>query len=551
MIRNISGLGRIGASKFAVAIRKNLGRRGNDSLRQSVLKTGATALLSSSFFFSSSLKYDNHAHCEAALATYSYSYSLDQEQKLQPAIWQSYWDWISTVLSRLLYLIYNYLPVTVMMPLLLHQNEEYREYWWRIFTLAVQRGGPCGVKLAQWASSRTDLFPEIVCRHFKGLQSNQDNPDWDQIFSVFEKHYGRNWNEKLQLDRTSDGKLKVLGGGCVAKVLYGKLRSDDPDLDGSNIAVKVIHRNVKKSIVADIALMKTFAQILEFWIPSVRQISLVDSVNEFSRMMLEQVDMRTEARSLDRFRKNFHEKLKGKVYDDLILHGKVASNVHFPAPYWEYTNEDVLIESYTPGDLIRDYIEHADAKHKKEIASIGLDTIFKMIFLDNFIHADLHPGNIVLLSTMSPHPQLAFIDAGLAVELEKDDRRNLVDLFKAVINNDGYAVGKLMIDRSRDTSKVRDGEVFAYEMKAVVNEVHAVGLDLGKISISQLLQRVFMLCYQHQVKLEPRYATVIIALGVVEGLGRQLDPDVDILKRAAPYVMKASLMLAGDYFKGK
>lgn len=551
MIRNISGLGRIGASKFAVAIRKNLGRRGNDSLRQSVLKTGATALLSSSFFFSSSLKYDNHAHCEAALATYSYSYSLDQEQKLQPAIWQSYWDWISTVLSRLLYLIYNYLPVTVMMPLLLHQNEEYREYWWRIFTLAVQRGGPCGVKLAQWASSRTDLFPEIVCRHFKGLQSNQDNPDWDQIFSVFEKHYGPNWNEKLQLDRTSDGKLKVLGGGCVAKVLYGKLRSDDPDLDGSNIAVKVIHRNVKKSIVADIALMKTFAQILEFWIPSVRQISLVDSVNEFSRMMLEQVDMRTEARSLDRFRKNFHEKLKGKVYDDLILQGKVASNVHFPAPYWEYTNEDVLIESYTPGDLIRDYIEHADAKHKKEIASIGLDTIFKMIFLDNFIHADLHPGNIVLLPTMSPHPQLAFIDAGLAVELEKDDRRNLVDLFKAVINNDGYAVGKLMIDRSRDTSKVRDGEVFAYEMKAVVNEVHAVGLDLGKISISQLLQRVFMLCYQHQVKLEPRYATVIIALGVVEGLGRQLDPDVDILKRAAPYVMKASLMLAGDYFKGK
>lgn len=152
---------------------------------------------------------------------------------------------------------------------------------------------------------------------------------------------------------------------------------------------------------------------------------------------------------------------------------------------------------------------------------------------------------------MSPHPQLAFIDAGLAVELEKDDRRNLVDLFKAVINNDGYAVGKLMIDRSRDTSKVRDGDVFAYEMKAVVNEVHAVGLDLGKISISQLLQRVFMLCYQHQVKLEPRYATVIIALGVVEGLGRQLDPDVDILKRAAPYVMKASLMLAGDYFKGK
>jgi aarF domain-containing kinase len=152
---------------------------------------------------------------------------------------------------------------------------------------------------------------------------------------------------------------------------------------------------------------------------------------------------------------------------------------------------------------------------------------------------------------VSSKPHLAFIDAGLAVELKKEDRRNLVDLFKAVIINDGYAVGRLMIDRSRNASKVIDGDLFAHEMKAVVNEVHTVGLDLGKISISNLLQRVLMLCYQHQVKLEPRYATVIIALGVVEGLGRQLDPDVDILKRAAPYVMKASLMLATEYFTHK
>lgn len=152
-----------------------------------------------------------------------------------------------------------------------------------------------------------------------------------------------------------------------------------------------------------------------------------------------------------------------------------------------------------------------------------------------------------MLPTLGDHPHLAFIDTGLAVELEKDDRQNLVDLFKAVINNDGYSVGRLMIDRSRDSSKVINGDIFAYEMKAVVNEVHEAGLDLRKISISTLLQRVLMLCYQHQVKLEPRYATVIIALGVVEGLGRQLDPDVDILQRAAPYVMKASLMLAGEY----
>jgi aarF domain-containing kinase len=473
------------------------------------------------------------------------------EHKLHPKIWQSYWEWLATILARLLYMLYNYSPVVGAMPLLLHPDEEIREYWWKIFVKAIQRGGPCSIKLAQWASTRTDLFPEIVCRHFRDLQSNQDDPDWREITKVFEKHYGPSWSEKLQLQRNEDGQIKLLGGGCVAKVLFGKLQSDDPLLNGSSIAVKVIHHNIKKRIVADTELLRTFAEMLEYWFPSIQQISLLDSVEEFSRMMLEQVDMRTEARSLDRFRQNFNEENKGKLYDEMLLQGKITNHVHFPAPYWEYTNEDVLVETYTPGYLIRDYMVHADAQHKKEIANIGLHTIFKMIFLDNFIHADLHPGNIVLLPAVSSKPHLAFIDAGLAVELKKEDRRNLVDLFKAVIINDGYAVGRLMIDRSRDASKVIDGDLFAHEMKAVVNEVHTVGLDLGKISISNLLQRVLMLCYQHQVKLEPRYATVIIALGVVEGLGRQLDPDVDILKRAAPYVMKASLMLATEYFTHK
>lgn len=128
------------------------------------------------------------------------------------------------------------------------------------------------------------------------------------------------------------------------------------------------------------------------------------------------------------------------------------------------------------------------------------------------------------------------------VELHSEDRRNLVDLFKAVITNDGKAVGKLMIERSRAKDHIIDGDAFAEEMGKIVNDVHRNGLTLGRLGVSALLQKVLILCYKHQVKLESRFASVVVAMGIVEGLGRQLDPDIDILKRAAPYVMKASVL---------
>lgn len=381
------------------------------SRRSSTLLYGGAAAISSTMVVQHSFSENLIAQCDAVAEYADDSYKVlrirAEATIVIPSIWESYWEWVSTVVSRLLTLIAAYFPSAVTLPLLLHPDEKYRESWWKLFTAAIQSSGPCSVKLAQWASTRTDLFPEVVCRHFKDLQSNQDQPNWDDIERVFVHHYGPDWNEKLQLERDMDGKIKVLGGGCVAKVLRGKLTSADPKLNGSDIAVKVIHHNVKKSILADLTLLRSFANILEACVPSIKQISLLDSVEEFSRMMLEQVDMRTEARHLDRFRKNFNETRCGKAYDDMILHGKIAANIHFPAPYWEYTNEDVLVESYTPGDLIRDYMVLADAKHKKEIASIGLHTIFKMIFLDNFIHAGTRVFLSVLLMLLNRFPVFA------------------------------------------------------------------------------------------------------------------------------------------------
>lgn len=457
--------------------------------------------------------------------------------------------WAFRMINRLLYLLWTFFPALLTSPALLLPETEISEEWWKLFRACIQSSGPCITKLAQWISTRPDLFPLTLCAHFQDLQSNHVVPSWESVQPLLEEHFGSNWSSRIVLDRKADGSVHVLGAGCVAQVLQGTIWQtiDSHRKIQREVAIKIIHPHVKESILADIELMRTFSQILEYWIPSIRQISLLDSVEEFATLMVNQVDMRIEGDNLDRFRKNFNDTKRKTMLNNLLLRQRMTSDVHFPEPIWEYTNEDILVEEFAPGVLIRDYIKMCSVAEKKQIAAIGLNAIFKMVFLDNFIHADLHPGNIVYAPDEKSHAmQLMFIDAGLAVELQRDDRRNLVDLFKAVITNDGLAVGKLMIERSRARHLVRDGDKFALEMSRIVHDVHQSGLTLGRLGVSELLRKVLILCFKHQVKLESRFASVIVAMGVVEGLGRQLDPNIDLLTRATPYVMRAALMLVTE-----
>jgi aarF domain-containing kinase len=139
--------------------------------------------------------------------------------------------------------------------------------------------------------------------------------------------------------------------------------------------------------------------------------------------------------------------------------------------------------------------------------------------------------------------RLCFIDAGLAVRLGAEDQRNLLALFRAVALNDGELAGQLLVEKSRAPETVRDRAGFVREIAKVVQEVHAAGLSLGTTSVGALLNQVLALCYRHQVKIESRYACILGAMGVVEGIGRQLDPNIDILSEAWPFILRASAKL--------
>jgi aarF domain-containing kinase len=479
--------------------------------------------------------------------------------------------------TRCLYLMFLYTPVLATAPFTLISNE-WVETWWQLLRQTIQQSGPCAIKLAQWIATRPDLFPEELCQHFQELQSTFEVPHWKDIAPIFEKHYGHNWSSFIHFTPSSAAIIsatspvalaspyEILGAGCVAQVI--KARIDN--IEGE-VALKIVHPHVKRRIQQDLTLLQTLVNSLEYWVPSLQQISLVESVQEFADMMLKQVDMHYEAKNLQRFHTNFQSTSSSSslstsfnssnsttissTVPSLLSLTQTLSNrlfstwntkVQFPIPYLQYTNEDILVESYEHGILLRDFIAQSTVEERQLIGDIGLNAICKMVFLDNFIHADLHPGNIIVLHpTATPNPphlplKLSFIDVGLAVELHGQDQANLIELFDAVIQNDGYRVGTLMIERSRSKDKIQSPEQFAQSMQRIVQHVHQQGLKLADIGVGDLIQQVLTLCYQHQVKLESRYATVIIAMGIVEGLGRQLDPQVNILLKAAPYVMKAA-----------
>jgi aarF domain-containing kinase len=196
------------------------------------------------------------------------------------------------------------------------------------------------------------------------------------------------------------------------------------------------------------------------------------------------------------------------------------------------------------------------------------------LFEDNFIHADLHAGNLLVRPAPAAsrtarssyaHPQLVLLDAGLTIELKPFDRRNFISLFRAVIDNDGREVARLMMEYSpRSTSTSASGvgttgdgsqlvplsdvyatvirpEEYMQEMGKLVSYVHAHGLSLNKISVSELLQNVLRLSYEHNVKLESRFVSVIVAIMLAEGMGRRLDPEVDIIARATPFIRAATI----------
>ena len=261
---------------------------------------------------------------------------------------------------------------------------------------ALERGGPCLIKLGQWASTRADILPPSLCRRLSSLHDGAPAHAFHHteqaIESAFSAPLGRNF---ARLD------VQPVGSGCIAQVHLGET------VEGTRVAVKVLHPNVERLVATDVYLLRTAARLVEQLVPlpGIRWLALSESVDHFATFMSSQLDLRHEAANLDRFRLNFARQASD---------GDGA--IEFPRPLHEerLVSSRVLVETFVQGESVSSLLHRAAERapggtamegllglgkaRDAEFTRAGLIAFFKMMFRDNFVHGDLHPGGDRTLS---------------------------------------------------------------------------------------------------------------------------------------------------------
>ena len=396
---------------------------------------------------------------------------------------------------------------------------------------------------------------------------------------IFFRAFGKTWRKTIRFANSS---RSPVGSGCVAQVyrvnvLASSVSRQDPEqsIDSDSLgpfditpvrspssgsvvaaskgpqyveaALKVLHPNVEEQVVRDLIIMEFGANILEFLFRDFRWLRLRDCVLAFSSLMRKQLDLRIEAQNLEAFKKNFIN----------------FRTVSFPSPHYPYVAKNVLMESWEDGIPINNYISDAvPHKIKEELASLGVDVLLKMTFIDNFVHADMHPGNLMvkqkvdpvkerakmifedigdmIIVGMSKRPsplQLVILDAGLTASLSQYDFDSFKGVFAAVVKGDGDLVAdKFLLHAAADACKDRAG--FRRDMSKLVHEARSRELSLDQIDVGQLLSDLFSVLVKHHVKLESNFVSIMLSIMVLEGLGRSLDPNLDLLEKAKPVLLR-------------
>ena len=428
-------------------------------------------------------------------------------------------------------------------------------FWYWLLRNAAEMGGASFIKLGQWAASRTDIFTKGLCTELSNLHSNAK----EHSFRATRRILREAFNGKELEEIFDEFPEKPVGCGAIAQVYLAKLNQQfvgSGDKHDTLVAVKVVHPRVTKNISRDLKIMSFFANLIDV-IPTMEWLSLPQEVEQFAVLMNLQLDLRIESYNLNKFREKF-----AKVND-----------VFFPKP--RYSSRKVLIEDQVYGISMNKILELKHAKNDKMLKFISdrlIDSFLKMMILDNFTHADLHPGNIFVrfvksdaykhsssesskfeidklttkLNGLNPdelnqelnnmvteryNPQLCFIDAGLVTELNDQNRFNFISLFNALAQFDGYKAGELMIERSKTPETAVNKELFKLKVERLVNKVKERTFTLGSVSIGDLLDNMLGMVRSHHVRMEGDFVSIVVAILILEGICRQLDPEIDLFAR--------------------
>ncbi|EPY36677.1 aarF domain-containing kinase [Strigomonas culicis] len=475
---------------------------------------------------------------------------------LRPA-WLRRWTFAGYVGYRLLLLWWRGVPL-LWWGLLTQLRLCARGVFYLKFKAFLADMGPSYIKLGQWIATRPDFFPAELCEALEGLFDSTAPHAWRHTEALLRRPYAdaTGGGPRNALYYLSEIEKRPINSGSIAQVHRARLREAVDGLPaGTELALKITHPHIREQIAADLCAMRLCLALCTRCLPTLRYFNVDKSINEFSSLLRSQLDLRMECDNLQQFRYNFRH-VKGIV---------------FPTPLPSLSTEDILFETFEAGEPLQRVPCTAD---NADIADLGCHMFLKMLFEDNFVHSDLHPGNLLLRTNddvLAAHRlnryarlydrdgkeraprELVILDAGLVTSLSKDERHNFITLFAAVACGDGELGADLMIDRlptdqqqqasgpaaaaaavTVDRDKFRDDMKLVFDM---VSPKKTEGFKLSHVRLGTVLAQVLRVVRENHTSLDGNFASLVLTVIVGEGLGRKLVPDFNIFSEAAPYMI--------------
>ncbi|ATW34107.1 MULTISPECIES: ubiquinone biosynthesis regulatory protein kinase UbiB [Candidatus Williamhamiltonella] len=374
--------------------------------------------------------------------------------------------------------------------------------------LALQRLGPVWIKFGQMISTRRDLFPADIIDELALLQDQVEPFDGLIARQQIESALGgtlETWFEHFDLN--------PLASASIAQVHTARLKKN-----GKEVVLKVIRPDIHAVIVADISLMYCLAG----WLPKLLsfgyQLRPKELVKEYEKTLLNELNLLREAANAMQFRRHFENN----------------EMLYIPEIYFDYCRENLLVMERIYGIPVSDIATlQNQGTNMARLAERGVQVFFTQVFRDSFFHADMHPGNIFVNTGNPENPQYIAVDFGIVGSLNKQDKHYLAENFMAFFNRDYRRVAQLYIDSGWipiDT----DVEDFEFAIRTVCEPIFKK--PLAEISFGHFLVNLFNTARRFNMKIQPQLVLLQKTLLYVEGLGRQLYPELNLWTTAKPFL---------------
>ena len=374
---------------------------------------------------------------------------------------------------------------------------------------ALEELGPTFVKLGQLLATRVDLFPPEWIAEFEKLQDQAPFVSFSEIHAQLCESFGAAPEIVFaELDPNP------LAAGSIAQVHRARLP------DGTAVVVKVRRPGIREVIDADMRLLERLAKMIEAESPEWRRFRPLAVVRQFKASLYRELDLAAECHNAERIAEAFSE------YPDFVV----------PKVYWQFTSEHINTQDYIDGIPAHDLaaIDKAGLDRKK-LAHVGASAALKMMLEEGFFHADPHPGNVFYLS----NNQVALIDFGMVGHLSAKRRDQVVDLLQGLVQRDAEQVIDILLEWTDNDSQI-DAEKLASEIDNFLDQYH--GVALKRLSLSGMLSDITVILRDNELALPSDLAMVIKVFVILESMGRNLDPDFDMVSTARPLLRNALLL---------